>query len=108
MRFPKRRVLLWVQTAMMILAAILAVLTITDVVQVWMILVLAFLLGIANAVDMPVRQAFSVELVGHDDVEPGGRAQLGHVQRRPGHRPGRLPAWPSPRSGSARRSSSTR
>ena len=68
--FPKRRVLLWVQTAMMILAAILAVLTITNVVQVWMILVLAFLLGIANAVDMPVRQAFSVELVGHDDVSP--------------------------------------
>ena len=68
--FPKRRVLLWVQTAMMILAAILAVLTITGVVQVWMILVLAFLLGIANAVDMPVRQAFSVELVGHDDVSP--------------------------------------
>ena len=68
--FPKRRVLLWVQTSMMILAAILAVLTITGVVQVWMILVLAFLLGIANAVDMPVRQAFSVELVGHDDVSP--------------------------------------
>src|SRR6185369_10959969 len=40
----------------------------TDVVQVWMILVLAFLLGIANAVDMPVRQAFSIELVGREDI----------------------------------------
>ena len=67
---PKRRVLLWTQTAMMLLAAILAALTLTGVVQVWMILVLAFLLGIANAVDMPVRQAFSIELVGHDDVSP--------------------------------------
>jgi MFS family permease len=67
---PKRRVLVWTQTVMMILAAVLAVLTVTGVVQVWMILVLAVLLGIANAVDMPVRQAFSVELVGHDEVSP--------------------------------------
>ena len=65
---PKRRVLLWTQVAMMILAAVLAVLVISGLVQVWMILVLAFLLGIANAVDMPVRQAFAIELVGRSDV----------------------------------------
>ena len=65
---PKRRVLIGTQTAMMVLAAILAVLVFTDVVEVWMILVLAFLLGIANAVDMPVRQAFSIELVGREDI----------------------------------------
>jgi MFS family permease len=67
---PKRRVLIWTQTIMMILAAVLAGLVVTGVVQVWMILVLAILLGIANAVDMPVRQAFSVEMVGRDDVGP--------------------------------------
>ncbi len=66
--FPKRRVLLGTQTVMMVLAAILAALTLAAVVEVWMILLLAFLLGIANAVDMPVRQAFSVELVGRDEV----------------------------------------
>ena len=65
---PKRRVLIATQTAMMVLAAILAVLVFTGVVEVWMILVLAFLLGIANAVDMPVRQAFSIELVGREDI----------------------------------------
>ena len=65
---PKRRVLLWTQIVMMALAAVLAVLVIGDVVQVWMILVLAFLLGIANAVDMPVRQSFAIELVGREDV----------------------------------------
>ncbi len=65
---PKRRVLLWTQVAMMALAAILAVLVIGGIVQVWMILLLAFLLGIANAVDMPVRQAFAIELVGREDV----------------------------------------
>jgi len=68
--FPKRRVLLGTQLSMMILAVILAVLVITNLVQVWMIVVLAFLLGIANAVDMPVRQSFAVELVGREDVGP--------------------------------------
>jgi MFS family permease len=65
---PKRQVLLAAQVAMMILAFVLAALVITDVVEVWMILVLAVLLGIANAVDMPVRQSFAVELVGRDHV----------------------------------------
>lgn len=65
---PKRRVLIAAQMAMMILAFVLAALVIADVVEVWMILLLAFLLGIANSVDMPVRQAFAVELVGREDV----------------------------------------
>jgi len=47
---------------------ILTVLTATGVVQVWMILVLAVLLGCANAVDMPVRQAFAIEMVGPRDI----------------------------------------
>ncbi|MGZ8514409.1 MAG: MFS transporter [Candidatus Limnocylindrales bacterium] len=68
--FPKRRVLIGTQVSMMILAAILAALVIANVVQVWMIVGLAFLLGIANAVDMPVRQSFAVELVGREDVAP--------------------------------------
>ena len=67
---PKRRVLIATQASMMVLAAILAALVIADVVQVWMIVALAFLLGIANAVDMPVRQSFAVELVGREDVGP--------------------------------------
>ncbi|MFL5675330.1 MAG: MFS transporter, partial [Chloroflexota bacterium] len=65
---PKRRVLIATQISMMVLAGILAVLVIADVVEVWMILILAFLLGIANAVDMPTRQAFAYEMVGRDEV----------------------------------------
>ncbi len=65
---PKRRTLIATQSTMMILALVLWALVATGVVQVWMILVLALLLGIANAVDMPVRQAFSVEMVGREDV----------------------------------------
>ena len=65
---PKRQVLLAAQVVMMVLAFVLAALVFTGVVEVWMILVLAVLLGIANAVDMPVRQSFAVELVGRDHV----------------------------------------
>lgn len=65
---PKRRVLLWAEVVMMALAAVLAVLVISGVVEVWMIVVLALLLGIAAAVDMPVRQAFAIEMVGREDI----------------------------------------
>lgn len=65
---PKRQTLLAVQVVMMVLAALLAVLTATGLVQVWMIVLLAVLLGCANAVDMPVRQSFAYEMVGPRDV----------------------------------------
>ncbi len=65
---PKRQTLLAVQVVMMALAIALTVLTLTGVVEVWMIIVLALLLGCANAVDMPVRQAFAIEMVGVRDV----------------------------------------
>lgn len=67
-RWPKRRVLLFTQSSAMILAAILWVLIITGVVQIWHILILASLLGFTNALDMPTRQAFVVEMVGRDDL----------------------------------------
>jgi MFS family permease len=65
---PKRRTLMVTQTVQMILAFILFGLTVTGTVQVWQILVLAALLGVTNAVDMPTRQAFTVEMVGREDV----------------------------------------
>ena len=65
---PKRQTLLAVQVVMMVLAALLAVLTATGLVQVWMIVLLAIALGCANAVDMPVRQSFAYEMVGPSDV----------------------------------------
>jgi predicted MFS family arabinose efflux permease len=62
-RFPKRNLMLVTQSAMLILAFILAGLVFTNVIQPWMIIVLAFLLGIANAFDGPARNAFVVSLV---------------------------------------------
>ena len=67
-RFPRRTILLIAQIAMMILAFILAALTFTGMVQPWHVIVLAFLLGIANAFDAPARQAFVTELVDRKDL----------------------------------------
>jgi MFS family permease len=65
---PKRETLIATQIVMMTLAIVLTVLTATGLVEVWMILLLAILLGCAAAVDMPVRQAFAIELVGREDI----------------------------------------
>jgi MFS family permease len=65
---PKRQTLIGVQFVMMTLAIILTILTAANVVQVWMIVVLAVLLGCANSVDMPVRQSFAIEMVGARDI----------------------------------------
>jgi MFS family permease len=67
-RFPRRTILLIAQIGMMILAFILAGLTFTGFVQPWHIIILAFLLGCANAFDAPARQAFVTELVDRSDL----------------------------------------
>src|SRR3954451_23603643 len=67
-QLPKRKTLMVTQSVAMILAFVLFALTATGVVQVWHVMILGALLGVANAVDMPARQAFAVEMVGRDDV----------------------------------------
>jgi MFS family permease len=67
-RVSKRAMLVVTQTAMMVLAFILAGLVFTGTVQAWQIIALAFLLGIANAFDAPARQAFVVDLVDRQDL----------------------------------------
>src|SRR5205085_594786 len=67
-RFNRRRVVIATQIASMILALILAALTGAGVVTVPQIFVLAALLGVVNAFDIPARQAFLVEMVGKEDL----------------------------------------
>ncbi len=67
-RVPRRRLLLLTQTWFMLGAAVLAWLTAVDVIRYSYILTLAFLLGLANALDMPARQAFFVDMVERDDL----------------------------------------
>ncbi len=65
-RFPKKRLVIFTQTFLMILAAVLASLVYFDVIRYWHILILATCLGLANTLDIPARQAFMIELVGKD------------------------------------------
>ena len=67
-RHNRHRIVIATQTASMILAAILAWLTLTNRVQVWHIFVLAAALGVVNAFDIPARQSFIVEMVGREDL----------------------------------------
>ena len=62
-RFSRRSLLLVTQTSAMLLAFFLAFLVATGLVQPWMILILAFLLGTVNAFEGPVRISFVRELV---------------------------------------------
>jgi MFS family permease len=67
-RISRRNMMVITQSAMLVLAFILAALTFTNVVQPWHIIVLAFLLGVANAFDAPARVAFVTELVNRENM----------------------------------------
>jgi MFS family permease len=68
-RFPKRSILLVTQSIMLVQAFLLAWLTWTGTVQIWHVYFLAFILGAAIAVDLPARQAFTVDMVeGKEDL----------------------------------------
>jgi MFS family permease len=67
-RYDKRRVLMVTQTAMGLLAAVLGLLVLSGVAQVWQVYVLAFALGLATVVDNPTRQTFVFEMVGRADL----------------------------------------
>jgi len=63
-RNNRRRVIMVTQSLSLVQALVLALLTLSGVVQPWHIIALAAVLGAINAFDIPARQAFIVELVG--------------------------------------------
>jgi predicted MFS family arabinose efflux permease len=67
-RHPKRTVVLFTQTGMMLLAFAFAALVWSGHIQPWHILVLASLGGVAMAFDMPARQAFTVEMTSREHL----------------------------------------
>lgn len=68
-RWPRRRILLGTQTWFMALALALALITYLGVVRYEHILALAVLLGVGNALDMPTRQAFFIDLAEREDLQ---------------------------------------
>jgi MFS family permease len=67
-RIDKRKVLIATNVIGGAASIGLGLLVICNVIQLWHVFVLAGVLGIATAIDAPVRQAFTSELVGHDDL----------------------------------------
>jgi len=67
-RWPRQRVVIATQVSSMVLAFLLAALTFAGRIRVWEIIVLATLLGVVNAFDVPARQSFLIEMVGREDL----------------------------------------
>lgn len=67
-RYNRRRIVLYAQIGAMVQAVLLAGLTLAGRIQVWHVLLLAIVLGITNAFDIPGRQALFVHLVGKEDL----------------------------------------
>jgi MFS family permease len=67
-RGDKRRLLLMTQASIALTALVLGLLDVTGLVQLWQVMVLAGLLGVAGAIDSPIRQSFVVEMVGPADL----------------------------------------
>jgi MFS family permease len=69
-RLDKHKILLYTQGLSMIQALVLAILVLTNTIQVWEIIVLSVILGIFDSLDMPTRQSFMIEMIGnsHEDL----------------------------------------
>src|SRR5882762_493320 len=67
-RYSRHRGVIATQSVSMLLAFVLAWLTISHRVHEWHLIAIAFLVGIVNAFDVPIRQAFFVEMVGKEDL----------------------------------------
>jgi MFS family permease len=67
-RFSKRKILIFTQSSLTILAFILGILTHTGTAKYWHVLLISFLIGTVNSIDMPARQAFYIDLVDKKDL----------------------------------------
>ncbi len=88
-RLPKRQILLVSQAMLGLCGIALAVLTLSGVVEVWHVYLVAFLLGMVTVVDNPARQSFVSEMVGPAQLRRRGQPELGELPVRPAHRPRR-------------------
>jgi MFS family permease len=67
-RYNRHYGVIWTQICSMVLAFVLAALTFANIIQVWELIFVAFLVGVVNAFDVPIRQAFLVEMVVKEDL----------------------------------------
>ncbi len=69
-RLDKHKILIYTQALSMLQAFVLAFLVLANMILVWEIIVLSIIQGILDAIDMPTRQSFMVDMVGNsrDDL----------------------------------------
>ena len=67
-RFDRRKLLMLTQSLSMLQALLMAVLTLTGLIQVWHSMILSLLIGLINALDNPTRQSFYPSLVPRDKL----------------------------------------
>jgi MFS family permease len=67
-QFNKRKVLMLTNLTAGISALSVATLVLTENIKIWHVMFFAFMLGMGNAIDAPVRQSFNVEVVGKQDL----------------------------------------
>lgn len=70
-KFPIKKILLFTQSASLVITLILAILVWSDHIQYWHILIMATALGVVNTIDMPSRQSIVIQLVGKEDLMNG-------------------------------------
>ena len=66
--FDRRKLLVLTQSLSMVQALLMALLTLTGLIQVWHIMILSLLIGLINALDNPTRQSFYPSLVPKDKL----------------------------------------
>ncbi len=67
-RYSKRAIIVWAQSAQMLIALAMAGLIALGHIEIWHVIALAALIGVSNVFDIPARQSFVVEMVGRDDL----------------------------------------
>ena len=67
-RVNKRKLLIWTNAVAGLASLVIGILVISKVIELWHVFVGAAVLGISTAIDAPIRQAFTSEIVGHSDV----------------------------------------
>jgi MFS family permease len=67
-RYDRQKILVFTQSWAMLTAFALSILTLTGLVEVWHLFIFAVSFGLANAFDIPTRQAFVVDMVGREDL----------------------------------------
>jgi MFS family permease len=72
-KWNRHKMLLLTQSLALVQALLLTILVFLDVIQIWHIIILSIILGIINAFDMPIRQAFVFDMI-EDHKEDVGNA----------------------------------